>query len=53
MLELKNKCDAIEKTAAENRKLEEKKFQEEIQALKKTNGQLQAQLEGIIAPQKK
>ncbi|XP_003386434.1 PREDICTED: 33 kDa inner dynein arm light chain, axonemal-like [Amphimedon queenslandica] len=53
VLELKNKCDAIEKRENENRKLEEKKHQEEIQALKKTNTQLQAQLEGIIAPQKK
>ena len=52
-MELKNKCDAIEKTSSEARKLEEKKFQEEIQALKKTNSQLQAQLEGLITPQKK
>lgn len=41
VLELKNKCDAIEKRENENRKLEEKKHQEEIQALKKTNTQLQ------------
>lgn len=41
VLELKNKCDAIEKRESENRKLEEKKHQEEIQSLKKTNSQLQ------------
>ena len=52
-MDLKNKVDAVEKTAAENRKLEEKKYQDEIQALKKTNSQLQAQLEGLITPQKK
>ncbi len=53
VMDLKNKVDAVEKTAAENRKLEEKKYQDEIQALKKTNSQLQAQLEGLITPQKK
>lgn len=53
MLELRNKCDAIEKTEAEKRQLSEKKHQEELQALRKTNQQLKAQLEGIIAPQKK
>ena len=42
MLELKSKCDAVEKREAETRKLEEKKHQEELQALKKTNQQLQA-----------
>lgn len=69
-MELKNKCDAVEKRESEKRQLEEKKHQEELQALKKTNQQLkvtlqsesvceamlnllQAQLEGIIAPQKK
>lgn len=52
-MDLKNKCDTIEKTSSDARKLEEKKFQEEIQALKKTNTQLQTQLEGIIGPQKK
>lgn len=53
VMELKNKCDAIEKRESEKRQLEEKKHQEELQALKKTNQQLKAQLEGIIAPQKK
>ena len=74
-MELRNKCDTIEKTEAEKRQLSEKKHQEELQALRKTNQQLkvrvkcmwgddnivecgmlhllQAQLEGIIAPQKK
>ena len=40
IMELKNKCDAIEKREAEKRQLEEKKHNEEIQALKKTNQQL-------------
>lgn len=40
MMELKNKCDAIEKRESEKRQLEEKKHQEELQALKKTNQQL-------------
>ena len=70
VIELRNKCDTIEKTEAEKRQLSEKKHQEELQALRKTNQQLkvryfygdgywcvpllpQAQLEGIIAPQKK
>jgi dynein light intermediate chain len=53
VMELRNKCDTIEKTEAEKRQLSEKKHQEELQALRKTNQQLKAQLEGIIAPQKK
>ena len=40
IMELKNKCDAIEKREAEKRQLEEKKHNEEVQALKKTNQQL-------------
>ncbi len=39
-MELKSKCDAIEKRESEKRQLEEKKHQEEIQALRKTNQQL-------------
>jgi len=39
-MELKNKCDAVEKRETEKRQLEEKKHQEELQALKKTNQQL-------------
>ena len=42
-MELKNKCDAIEKREVEKRQLEEKKHQEELQALKKTNQQLKVQ----------
>lgn len=53
VMELRNKCDTIEKTEAEKRQLSEKKHQEELQALRKTNQQLKAQLEGIITPQKK
>ena len=44
MLELKNKCDSIERREQESRKLEEKKHNEEIQALKKTNSQLQVHI---------
>ena len=40
VMELKNKCDAIEKRETEKRLLEEKKHQEELQSLKKTNQQL-------------
>ena len=40
VMELKNKCDAVEKRESEKRQLEEKKHQEELQALKKTNQQL-------------
>ena len=43
-MELKNKCDAIEKRETEKRQLEEKKHQEEIQALRKTNQQLKVRL---------
>lgn len=44
MLELKNKCDTIEKKEAEKRQLEEKKHQEELSSLKKTNQQLKVSL---------
>lgn len=50
--ELKAKCEAIEKREMERRQVEEKKHSEEIQFLKRTNQQLQTQLEGIIAPKK-
>ena len=40
VMELRNRCDAIEKTEAEKRQLSEKKYQEELQALRKTNQQL-------------
>ena len=38
--ELKAKCEQIEKRAAEQRAVEEKKHTEEIQFLKRTNQQL-------------
>lgn len=50
--EQKAKCEAIEKREAERRQVEEKKHAEEIQFLKRTNQQLKAQLESIIAPKK-
>jgi len=50
--ELKSKIDQIEKRNSEQRSVEEKKHNEEIQYLKKTNQQLKTQLEGIIAPKK-
>ncbi|KAM4735006.1 axonemal dynein light intermediate polypeptide 1 [Anableps anableps] len=46
----KEKCDAIEKRETEKRQVEEKKYNEEIQFLKKNNQQLKTQLEGIISP---
>merc|ERR1712244_133326 len=51
--ELKAKCEQIEKRAAEQRQVEEKKHTEEIQFLKRTNTQLKTQLEGIIAQEMK
>ncbi|XP_077289031.1 putative inner dynein arm light chain, axonemal Dnali1 [Arctopsyche grandis] len=50
--ELKQKTEQLERRAAELRAAEEKKHQEEIEALRKTNMQLKAQLEGIITPKK-
>ncbi|XP_048007123.1 putative inner dynein arm light chain, axonemal [Leguminivora glycinivorella] len=50
--ELKQKTEQLERRAAELRAAEEKRHQEELLALKKTNAQLKAQLEGIIAPKK-
>ncbi|KAH8856061.1 33 kDa inner dynein arm light chain, axonemal [Schistosoma japonicum] len=50
--ELKTKCEQIEKRAAEQRQLEEKKHQDEIQFLKRNNQQLKAQLDGIMNPKK-
>ncbi|CAB3235706.1 unnamed protein product [Arctia plantaginis] len=51
-MELKQKTEQLERRAAELRAAEEKRHQEELLALKKTNAQLKAQLEGIIAPKK-
>ena len=53
VMELKAKCDSIEKRETEKRLLEEKKHSDEIQNLKKINQQLKAQIESIIAPGKK
>ncbi|XP_038613823.1 axonemal dynein light intermediate polypeptide 1 isoform X3 [Tachyglossus aculeatus] len=50
--EQKAKCEATEKRESERRLAEERKHAEEIQFLKRTNQQLKAQLEGIIAPKK-
>ncbi|KAM6108447.1 LOW QUALITY PROTEIN: axonemal dynein light intermediate polypeptide 1 [Pterocles gutturalis] len=48
----KARCDAIEKRENEKRQIEEKKHTEEVQFLKRTNQQLKAQLESIMAPNK-
>ncbi|KAJ3092325.1 Axonemal dynein light intermediate polypeptide 1, partial [Quaeritorhiza haematococci] len=53
VLELKAKCEAIEKRESERRAMEDRKHAEEIAFLKKTNLQLKTQLEGILSPQKK
>ncbi|XP_069658946.1 axonemal dynein light intermediate polypeptide 1 [Haliaeetus albicilla] len=50
--EQKAKCEAIEKRESERQQIEEKKHTEEVQFLKRTNQQLKAQLESIIAPNK-
>uniref|UniRef100_A0A182FA35 Uncharacterized protein n=2 Tax=Anopheles albimanus TaxID=7167 RepID=A0A182FA35_ANOAL len=50
--DMKIKADQAERRNAELRASEEKKHSEEIAFLKKTNAQLKAQLEGIIAPKK-
>uniref|UniRef100_A0A8C0USP2 Axonemal dynein light intermediate polypeptide 1 n=1 Tax=Cyanistes caeruleus TaxID=156563 RepID=A0A8C0USP2_CYACU len=47
--EEKAKCEAIEKQETERREIEEKKHSEEVLFLKRTNQQLKAQLECIIA----
>lgn len=50
--ELRAKAEQVERRSSELRQAEEKKHNEEIQFLKKTNQQLKSQLEGIIAPKK-
>lgn len=50
--DMKVKSDQNERRNAELRESEEKKHAEEIAFLKKTNSQLKAQLEGIIASKK-
>lgn len=52
LTDLRQKFEQAERRAAELRAAEEKKHAEEISFLKKTNQQLKAQLEGIIAPKK-
>ncbi len=46
--ELKAKCEQIEKRAAEQRQVEEKKHQDEIQFLKRNNQQLKVSATCII-----
>lgn len=46
--ELKAKCDQIEKRAAEQRKVEEKKHADETNFLKRTNAQLKVKLHFFI-----
>jgi dynein light intermediate chain len=48
--DLKAKCEAIEKRESERRALEEKKHNEEIAFLKKTNAMLKSQLENLLSP---
>lgn len=50
---MKAKCDEIERREAERRAVEERKHTEELQLHKRTNQQLKAQLESILAPAKK
>ncbi|KAI9577589.1 putative inner dynein arm light chain, axonemal [Glossina fuscipes] len=50
--DMKIKTEQTDRRNAELRAAEEKKYQEEIAFLKKTNTQLKAQLEGITAPKK-
>ncbi|XP_051626932.1 axonemal dynein light intermediate polypeptide 1, partial [Manacus candei] len=47
--EEKAKCEAIEQQEVERREIEEKKHNEEVLFLKRTNQQLKTQLESIIA----
>ncbi|VEL07090.1 unnamed protein product [Protopolystoma xenopodis] len=47
--ELKAKCEQIEKRAAEQRQVEEKKHQDEIQFLKRNNQQLKCHVDAVIA----
>nr|XP_020445884.1 axonemal dynein light intermediate polypeptide 1 isoform X2 [Monopterus albus] len=48
--EQKAKCEAIEERENEQRHLQEKLLQEEIQYLKRANQQLKTQMEGLIVP---
>ena len=48
--ELQAKCEAIEKRESERRALDEKKHADELAFLKRTSGQLKAQLETFLQP---
>eukprot|EP00045_Choanoeca_perplexa_P003823 m.33674 g.33674 ORF g.33674 m.33674 type:complete len:201 (-) comp12250_c0_seq7:106-708(-) len=50
---LKAKCEEIEQREKERRATEQRKHEEELQFLKRTNQQLKTQLESILAPPKK
>ncbi|KAJ3641604.1 hypothetical protein Zmor_028104 [Zophobas morio] len=52
IIDLKQRAEQADRRAAETRLAEERKHTEEIAFLMKTNQQLKAQLEGIIAPKK-
>ncbi|XP_022907171.1 putative inner dynein arm light chain, axonemal [Onthophagus taurus] len=52
LTDLRQRAEQADRRSAELRAAEEKKHAEEIGFLKKTNQQLKAQLEGIIAPKK-
>jgi dynein light intermediate chain len=51
--QMKAKCDEIERRETERRATDQRKHEEELQVLKRTNQQLRSQLESILAPQKK
>lgn len=48
VLELKAKCEAIEKRESERRAMEERKHAEEVAFLKKTNVQLKVSLIALL-----
>ena len=52
VLELNNRCDAIEKREQERRVAEESAHAEEVEFLKKTNDQLKANLESLLSAKK-
>ena len=53
VLELNNRCDAIEKREQDRRLLDEKKHRDEIDYIKKNNDQLKANLEALLSTPKK
>lgn len=50
---MKAQCDEVERRETERRAVEQRKHEEELQLLKRTNQQLKSQLESILAPSKK